>query len=99
MAGLRGHKAGLPGHEGRRQRADLFDHDGEFVLQLDAVAQAVVDVEVGDLVGAGAGVAVADPAEVNLPVLVAGGFRVVGAERRSALPVRRNGQEKAANQR
>ena len=62
-----------------------MDGDGEFVFELNAVAEAVVDVEVGDLIVTGCGVAVADPAEVDLPVFVAGGFGVVGAEGWAAL--------------
>jgi hypothetical protein len=87
------HVAGLRGRAGSRGRADLFDGDGEFVLELDAVAQAVVDVEIGHLVGAGGGVAIADPAEVDLPMLVAGGFGIVGAKRRPALRMCCNGEE------
>ena len=60
--------------------ARLLDGDGDLVLELDAVAEAVVVVEVGDLVGTGGGIAVADPAEVDLPMLIAGGLGVVGAE-------------------
>jgi len=77
---------------GCRLRAGFFDGDGDFVFELDAVAEAVVDVEVGDLVGAGGGVAVADEAEVDLPVLIAGGFGVVGAEGWAALGVGEAGE-------
>jgi len=62
-------------------------------FELDAVAEAVVEVEVGDLVGAGGWIAFADEAEVDLKVLIAGGFRVVGAERRAALGMGQKGRE------
>ena len=74
-------------------RACFFDGDGKLVLELDAVAQTVVEVEVGHLIGAGGGIAIADPAEVNLPMLVAGSFGIVGAKGRAALRMR-DGRER-----
>lgn len=79
---------------GCRERADLFDGDGELVFELDAVAEAIVDVEVGHLVFTGSGIAVADPAEVNLPMFVTGGFGVVGSKGRSALGVGTGGEHR-----
>ena len=74
------------------------DGDGNLVPQLDAIAEAVVEVEVGDPIGTGGGVAFADPAEVDLPMLIAGSFRVVGAEWRTALGVGRGGEEDEQSQ-
>ena len=88
------HVAGLSGRAGScRQRADLFDRDRQLVLELDAVAKAVVDVEIRHLIGALGRVAVADPAEVDLPMLVAGGLGIVGAKRRATLRIGCNGEE------
>src|ERR1017187_4507486 len=74
------------------------DGDGNLVPQLDAIAEAVVEVEVGDPIGTGGGIAFADPAEVDLPMLIAGSFRVVGAEWRTALGVGRGGEEDEQSQ-
>ena len=73
--------------------ARLFDSDGDLVLELDAVAEPVIEVEVGHLVGASLGIAITDPAEVNLPMLVAGGLRIVRAKGRAALRMR-DGRER-----
>jgi hypothetical protein len=49
--------------------------NGKLVFELDAVSESVVDIEDGDGVIALVGIAVSDPSEVDLPMLVAGGFR------------------------
>ena len=58
---------------------------GQFVLELDAIAPAVIHVDVGDLVIRLAGIMVGDPAEVDLPVMIPGRAGVVGNKRRPAL--------------
>jgi len=72
-------------------RDSLFEGYWDFVFELDAVAEAIVDVEVGDLVGSGGWIAFADEAEVDLKVFISGGFRVVGAEGRASLGVGQEG--------
>ncbi len=52
----------------------------EFVFQLDAVTETVVDVEVGYLVRTCSRVAVANPPKVGFPVLAAWSLGVVGPE-------------------
>ncbi len=70
--------------------AGLFNGDGDLVLELDPVAEAVVDVKVGHLIGTRGGVTRAYPAEVDLPLLVARCLGVVGAKGRATLRIRRN---------
>ena len=50
--------------------------------------EAVVDVEVGHLVRSRRGIAIGDPAEVDLPMLIPRSVGVVGPERRPALSKR-----------
>ena len=69
----------------------LFEGYWELVFELNAVAEAVVDVEVGDLVGAGGWIAFAYEAEVDLKVFISWGFRVVSAEGRATLGVGHEG--------
>jgi hypothetical protein len=69
----------------RRLSSCLLDGDWDLILQLDAVAQPVVDIEVRYLVCARSRVAVADEAKVDLPVMVARSVGVVGAKGRSTL--------------
>jgi len=71
----------------------LLEGYWDLEFELDAVAEAVVDVEVGDLVGAGGWVAFADEAEVDLKVFISGGFRIVGAEGRASLGVGQEGRQ------
>ena len=58
---------------------------GNLIFELDAIAPAVVHVDVGNLVVGLAGIVVGDPAEVDLPVMVAGRAGVVGDKWRPAL--------------
>ena len=74
-------------------RTSFLDSNGNFIFELDAVTESVVDVEVGDLVGAGGRIAVADPPEVDLPMLIAGRLRVVGAEGWTSLRARGDGKK------
>ena len=73
--------------------AQLMKSDGKLVFDLDAVSESVVDIEDGDGVIALVGIAVSDPPEVDLPVLVTGGFGVIGTKWRSGLRVQMSGGE------
>jgi len=70
----------------------LFNGDGDLVLKLDAVTESIIEVEVGNLIGTGRGIAITDPAEVDLPMFIAWSFGVVGAKWRTALGVSCNGR-------
>ena len=69
----------------------FFDGYWDLVFELDSVAQAVVDVEIRDLVGASGGIVVAYEAEIDLPVLVSWGFGVVCAKGWASLGVGQKG--------
>ena len=67
---------------------------GQLVFELDAIAPAVVQVDVGNLVVRLAGIVVGDPAKVDLPMMIAGCSRVVGNEGRPALRASKCGERK-----
>ena len=77
----------------RGLRARLLDGDWDFILELNAVPQTVVDIEIGHLVSAGRRVSVANPAKVNLPVPVAGSFGIVGSKWGASLSVSRGNEQ------
>src|SRR5271170_2338181 len=68
-------------------RTGLFNRDGELIFELNAVAEAVIEIEVRHLVSACHRIPVANPAEIDLPVLVAGCLGIVGAKGWAALSV------------
>jgi hypothetical protein len=74
----------------RRLRPGLFNRDGNFIFKLNAIAEPIVNVEVGYLVCSGGKVTIANPTEVDLPMFVPRGLWIVGAERRPTLGVSRH---------
>lgn len=73
--------------------ARLFDGNRDFIFQLNAVAQTIVDIEIRYLVFAGRGISFANPTKVNLPVPVARGLGIVRSKWRSALRSSRGKQQ------
>jgi len=67
---------------------------GQLVFKLDAVSPAVVHVDVGQLVAGVRRIVVADPAQVYLPVTVAGRAGIIGDERRPSLTMRQGRAQK-----
>src|SRR5271156_4507763 len=68
-----------------RKHTVFLDGDRELIFQLNAITQPVVDIEVRHLVRAGCGVPIADPAKIDLPMLVPRSFRIIGPEGRPSL--------------
>jgi len=71
--------------------AGFLDGDGDLVLELDTVAQPIIDIEVRHLIGTSGRIAISDEAEVDLPMAVTGSLGIVSAERRTALGMGGNG--------
>ena len=84
------HARGVIGIGGCRQR--------QLVLELNAIAPTVVQVDVGNLVVGLARIVVGDPAKVDFPVMVAGRTGIVGDEWGPSLRTDRDGADKRQNQ-
>jgi hypothetical protein len=73
--------------------------DRQFIFKLDAITESIVEIEVRDGVVALVGIAVSDPAEIDLPLFIPRCFRVVGPEWGTALPYRGSDSKHRQNER
>jgi len=79
--------------------SQFVDGDRKFIFELNAIAESIVEIEVRGGVIALVGVAICDPAEIDLPLFIPWGFRVVGPERGAALGHRGSGSKDRQNER
>jgi hypothetical protein len=63
--------------------------NGQLIFQLDAIPQAVVEVEVGRLIVGISWIVVGDEADVDLPMAIARRVGIVGEKWRSSLRMNR----------